>query len=135
MAPARWINLELRDSTGTPLSERSYSLTLPDGTRREGRLDHKGCLHEQVPEGVQRLSLEVAERTLELEVDAMPDADSVEGVQERLNHLNYFVGRADGDKGKFTRMALERFQRDHGLEVTGNVDAQTIDAIVQEHGA
>ncbi|MEM7159823.1 MAG: peptidoglycan-binding domain-containing protein [Myxococcota bacterium] len=135
MAPARWINLELRDSTGTPLSDRSYALTLPDGTVRRGMLDHEGRLHEQVPQGAQTLSLEVAERVLELEVDAMPEASSVEGVQERLNHLNYFVGRADGEKGRFTRMAIERFQRDHGLEVTGDVDADTVDAIVQEHGA
>ncbi|MCA9653569.1 MAG: peptidoglycan-binding protein [Myxococcales bacterium] len=135
MAPARWLNLELKDSTGSPLSFRSYVLTLPDGSRREGSLDHEGYLHEEIPPGVEGASLLVAERRFELDMSALPEADTVEGVQERLNHLNYFVGRTDGELGRFTRMAVERFQRDHGLEVTGRVDAATAERLRQEHGA
>lgn len=134
MSPARWLNMELLDSTGSPLSLRTYVLILPDGTRREGSLDHEGRLHEQIPTGAERASLLVGERRFELDMSPLPSAETVEGVQERLNHLNYFVGRTDGELGRFTRAAVERFQKDHGLEVTGRVDAQTAARLQEEHG-
>jgi hypothetical protein len=134
MASARWLNLELLDSTDAPLADRAYALYLPDGTRREGTLDANGCLHEPVPEDVAHLSLEVAERRIELDVTGMPSSDTVEGAQERLNHLNYFVGNVDGDPGRFTRNAIERFQRDHGLPITGELDEATGERLRREHG-
>lgn len=134
MALDRWLNLELRDSVGEPLRDRSYALTLPDGTRREGTLDSHGRLHERVPDGVQRLQLHVAERCLELDVVGLPAADTVLGMQERLNHLNYFVGKVDGELGRFTAMALQRFQRDHDLPPTGALDDATAGRLRGEHG-
>lgn len=134
MASARWLNLELRDSTGAPLTERAYALVLPDGTRREGTLDAAGCLHEPVPDDARQLWLEVAERRITLDVAGMPAHDTVEGAQERLNHLNYFVGNVDGDHGRFTRLAIERFQRDHGLAITGELDEATCERLRGEHG-
>lgn len=134
MVSARWLNLELRDSTGAPLADREYALTLPDGTRREGRLDAGGCLHEPVPGDAAQLWLDVAERRLTLDVAGMPAHDTVEGAQERLNHLNYFVGDVDGKLGRFTRTAIERFQRDHGLPVTGVLDLETQERLRGEHG-
>lgn len=134
MLGERWLNLELRDSTGAPLGERPYVLTLADGTQREGTLDRQGRLHEPVPRDTERLRLTVAERCFELTV-GLPPADSVEGAQERLNHLNYFVGQVDGDAGRFTAGALERFQRDQGLPVTGQLDAATARALREVHGS
>jgi murein L,D-transpeptidase YcbB/YkuD len=134
MASERWLNLELRDSVGEPLADYGYALTLPDGTRREGTLDPQGRLHERVPDGVERLQLHVAERSLELDVVGLPAADTVQGVQERLNHLNYFVGKVDGELGRFTATALQRFQRDHGLPATGELDQATAARLRGEHG-
>jgi len=134
MASERWLNLELQDSTGAPLADRAYVLLLPDGTRRAGRLDGSGCLHESVPPDVAKLWLELAERRIELDVTGMPSHDTIEGAQERLNHLNYFVGDVDGDHGRFTRNAMERFQRDHGLPVTGELDETTGERLRREHG-
>lgn len=154
MPAARWLNLELQDSTTAPLSLREYVLILcgphrgasegegegedADPTeleRREGNLDHEGKLHERIPEGVARVYLQIADRRFELLLDEMPEVDTVEGVQERLNHLNYFVGRTDGELGRFTRQAVERFQRDHALPVTGRVDEATVARLREEHGA
>lgn len=154
MPPARWLNLELQDSTKAPLSLREYVLILcgpPGGAnegegegegadpteleRREGNLDHEGKLHERIPQGVARVYLQIADRRFELMLDEMPEVDTVEGVQERLNHLNYFVGRTDGELGRFTRQAVERFQRDHELSVTGRVDEATVARLRKEYGA
>ena len=51
--------------------------------------------------------------------------DEVKKLQERLNELGYPVGRADGDFGNKTKSAIEEFQKDNGLEVTGIADAAT----------
>jgi hypothetical protein len=135
MAADRWLNLELRDSTGAPLAERPYALTLADGTCREGRLDRAGRLHEPIPAGCQRLRLDVSHRRIELDVVGLPPSDSIEGAQERLNQLHYFVGDVDRELGPFTAAALRRFQRDHALPETGALDAATADRIREEHGS
>lgn len=134
MSSVRWLNLELRDSTGAPLADRAYALTLPDGTCRHGKLDAEGRLHEPVFDPTGPLLLDVAERRLALHV-GIPAADTTEGAQERLNHLNYFAGKVDREMGRFTRAALERFQRDHGLAVNGVLDDATAVCLRGEHGA
>lgn len=135
LASPRWLNLELRDSTGAPLSGRPYALTLADGSRREGALDQSGCLFEAIPDNCDHLVLHVAQRVLELDVGAMPANDSLQGAQERLNHLHYYVGAPDGVLGPLTDAALRRFQRDHGLAVTGQLDPATVGRLLEEHGS
>lgn len=51
--------------------------------------------------------------------------EEVRKLQERLNELGYSVGQADGDFGNKTKTAIEQFQKDNGLEVTGIADAKT----------
>ncbi len=131
----RWLNLELRDSTGAPLAGRPYVLILADGTRRAGALDPAGCLSEPIPAGCERLRLDVAERELELELDALAPGDSLRGAQERLNQLHYYVGSPDGALGPLTDAALRRFQRDQGLAETGELDPRTIERLLAEHGS
>jgi hypothetical protein len=135
MGSERWLNLELRDSTGAPLAGRPYELTLADGSRREGTLDHEGCLSELLPSGCDRVTLLVAQRRIELDLIGLPPCDSIVGAQERLNHLHYSVGEPDGVLGPLTIAALSRFQRDHGLVETGVLDPATIDRLREEHGA
>lgn len=47
-------------------------------------------------------------------------------VQTRLIGLGYLKGRADGIIGNNTTDALRRFQKANGIDVTGNVDGDTI---------
>lgn len=46
-------------------------------------------------------------------------------IQQRLNSLGYNAGTPDGDYGSLTENAVEKFQRDRGLEADGVVGAQT----------
>jgi uncharacterized protein (TIGR02594 family) len=39
-----WVDLTVRDIAGQPLANERYDLTLPDGSRRQGRLDDQGRL-------------------------------------------------------------------------------------------
>ena len=54
---------------------------------------------------------------------------SVSQVQSALAREGYYSGAIDGSLGPGTRNALRRYQRDHGLAVTGRVDAPVIAAL------
>ncbi len=52
-AALTWIEITLVDETGEPLPGERFLLVLPDGSRRNGRLDDKGFARvEQIPAGV-----------------------------------------------------------------------------------
>ena len=47
-------------------------------------------------------------------------------LQRRLTELGYKPGPIDGVAGPRTTNAIKKFQHDHKLPVTGNLDAETI---------
>lgn len=58
------------------------------------------------------------------------DADSsVSQVQAALARVGYYHGAIDGSFGPATKNALRRFQRNHGLGVTGRIDRPVIEAL------
>ena len=57
----------------------------------------------------------------------------VVALQLRLNQLGYSVGTADGDFGGKTASALQKFQTDKGLPVSGKADEATWAALYDEH--
>jgi peptidoglycan hydrolase-like protein with peptidoglycan-binding domain len=59
---------------------------------------------------------------------SITDATDVRTIQNRLRQLNFYTGPADGVWGPDTQVALERFQKSHGLPV-GQVTGQTISAM------
>lgn len=50
------------------------------------------------------------------------DASLPAAVQRRLAHLGYYHGAIDGDIGPRSRHAIRRYQAEHGLPVTGDID-------------
>ena len=55
--------------------------------------------------------------------------DDVSALQQKLKALGYLTGAADGRYGAGTVKAVEAFQKDNGLEVTGRVDEDTMAAL------
>ena len=58
--------------------------------------------------------------------------DDVAQLQSRLAALNYYDGKTSGVYSNTVVAAVERFQSDNNMEVTGNVDEQTLDLIKTE---
>ncbi|QQP90552.1 peptidoglycan-binding protein [Skermanella sp. TT6] len=52
--------------------------------------------------------------------------DAVRTIQGRLKQVGLYAGETDGIWGESTQAALERFQRDRGLQVTGTVTPNTL---------
>ena len=59
--------------------------------------------------------------------------DFVRNLQEILAALGYYDGHIDGDYGWSVQRAVERWQRDHGMEPTGIVDRDTLNQIIEEY--
>jgi peptidoglycan hydrolase-like protein with peptidoglycan-binding domain len=54
------------------------------------------------------------------------NAEAVRTIQGRLRQLGLYSGDADGIWGDSTQAALERFQRDRGLQVSGSLNPNTL---------
>jgi peptidoglycan hydrolase-like protein with peptidoglycan-binding domain len=68
-------------------------------------------------------------------VAAVPQPQSspaVRDAQQRLRAVGAYAGEADGIWGSETQAAVERFQRNQGLPVTGQLDAATMTALRTE---
>ena len=57
-----------------------------------------------------------------------PDSE-ISRVQAALARQGYYRGTIDGTLGPETRNALRRYQRKHGLEVTGRIDQPVMDSL------
>ncbi|MEJ2099476.1 MAG: peptidoglycan-binding domain-containing protein [Desulfobacterales bacterium] len=130
-----WLNLLFKDSTGEALADKPFKLVIEGQDPVVGTTDGKGRLRHEVAAGIQRATLFFRHRRFELELDALPEVAEVAGVQERLNLLNYFTGRVDGQLGPLTRNALKSFQREHALEETGERDEATLRSLKKAFGA
>lgn len=58
--------------------------------------------------------------------------DRVKEIQERLAELGYFSGSIDGNFGNSTKEAVELFQEDNSLDVTGIVSNEELDLLFSE---
>ena len=54
---------------------------------------------------------------------------AVSEVQSALTRKGYYHGAIDGRMGPETRSAVRQYQRNHGMEVTGNIDQTVLDAL------
>lgn len=60
---------------------------------------------------------------------AATDPQQIRQVQEKLKEKGYNTGKVDGKMGPRTAKALRNFQRDQGIETSGQIDQQTLQAL------
>jgi len=60
------------------------------------------------------------------------DKETTKNVQEALNTLGYDCGTPDGIAGDMTNTAVSKYQKDHGLYVSGNIDDSLIKSLIDE---
>jgi peptidoglycan hydrolase-like protein with peptidoglycan-binding domain len=118
------------------LANQDYVISF-DGGERSGTTDDGGVLREGLPEAIEEATLSVAGQTLTLlldTLDPLEDESGVEAAQARLQNLGYELGNVDGDLAEKTRGALETFQADQGIGVTGVLDGPTRERLTLAHG-
>jgi peptidoglycan hydrolase-like protein with peptidoglycan-binding domain len=65
---------------------------------------------------------------------ALEPADSLAGIQARLNNLGFEAGPVDGIMGPKTRRGLNAFRRAHEMPESNSLDETTQKKIVDLHG-
>lgn len=137
--PKQELRLRILNRAGEPLAQSPYRLTVETLPKPfEGTTDGDGKLKAIVPVDAPWAVLEIDERRLRLHLKglaAMPvdDDDPMNGVSDRLGNLGYQAAAGDGNDGA-PRIPLAVFQGDAGIEVTGELDLSTRDALEKEHG-
>lgn len=58
---------------------------------------------------------------------------SVEELTSRLRELGYYDGPVEAQPWRETVLALKKFQHDHGLQVTGYPDRETMTAMRESY--
>lgn len=110
-------------------------------TRLQRRLVYLGYLDEADVDGRYGSHTETAvaryQARHQMEATGRADEETYEAImgtgvraaQERLIALGYLGGEADGVFGQDTERAIRRFQADHALVVTGQLDEATLEAL------
>lgn len=143
-SPKAWLKIMLKDADEKPIKNQPYRLNL-DGYRViQGTTDGKGLLQKEIPVGTNNASLmlDTMGITFTLQIghlDPIEEVDKkviVTGIQARLNNLGFHCGEIDGVLGERTRAAVRRFQLDvmKRKKASGEPDAETQEAMVQQHG-
>jgi hypothetical protein len=143
--PKLFLRIVVRDDEGEILANEPYTLKVGDNDYADTTND-RGLLEKEIPIGVRaaELRLENKDFTIPLQIGDLDPIDNnddtskiVTGVQARLNNLGFFCGRIDDNQGPKTTDAIRAFQRQvlGRIEPDGQLDRETREALVREHGS
>ncbi len=116
-----------------PRANQPFTL-LADGKEQKGTTDAQGIVSCFIPAQARTGELVVGQPgdvnspqiRLILEFGHLNPLNEVSGVQHRLTNLGYACAIASGELDEETRQALRTFQRDTGIEITGEIDDATL---------
>ena len=119
-----------------PRANLAYTLSI-DNTTFEGTTDGDGWIEHSIPPGAQkgRLELDDGKEDYELNLGYLDPVDQIEGVQQRLKNLGYYTGEIDGVHGDKTRTAIQFYQQENDISVSGKIDAALKDSLHSGHGS
>lgn len=119
-----------------PQANKPYQLVV-DGRIHEGRTDGDGNLWIYIPADARKATLYVGEGEYrdeyQLALRRLQPVSDLLGAQQRLNNLGYPAGPENGNLSPMIMQALMRFQRDNGLDITGENDERTQNKLLELH--
>ena len=95
---------------------------------------NEGLVEQEIPANARQGKLSIGDMEVPIRVGYMDPVEEVSGQQARLNNLGYDVGEVGTADEERMRLALEEFQFEQGLNVSGACDAQTRARLVEVHG-
>ena len=121
-----------------PLANAKYCLTVGSITI-ESSTDGDGWVREKISAAAKSARLLVSpgtedEEEYELLLGHLDPAEEDSGVVGRLNNLGFFFD-LDNTEDEGMKLALQGFQKKHGLQETGKPDAATVERLKAEHGS
>jgi hypothetical protein len=121
-----------------PRANERYWLSVDDGPFQTDTLDETGLLEAPIPPNAAKAHVFVGEGVRKTEhVFKLGNVDPISepsGSQSRLANLGYPCEH-EKHLGETTRAALREFQKDHGLNASGELDDATQNALKKAHGS
>jgi hypothetical protein len=117
-----------------PRAGESFTLTV-DGVKHEGTTSAAGLIEVPIPADARKATLVVASEEEELRflLGRLPPISEIMGVQARLNNLGFDCGGVSGELDEKARDALRAFQERVGIEVDGEPNDETREALEKWH--
>ena len=135
------LRLRLLDVNEEPLSELACTLCVENNTY-DIKSNADGFVETVIPPAAEVGWIRASDPSRGVALDerfAIGHLDPIEmmsGVATRLSHLGYDVGEdLDAPDADLLRLAIEEFQCDNDLEVTGEADDATRSKLMELHGA
>jgi hypothetical protein len=131
------LRIKLLSFIGDPLDGAACTLTV-DGAETNLKSDADGFVEMVIPPATRAATLTTDDQQYELIVGGLDPIDTPSGLQARMRNLGYDLdagdeeNRVDPDQLRF---AIELFQYDQELPITGEADEQTKLAIQKVAGA
>lgn len=132
------LRIAVEDIMGERIADTDYELVV-GSLKLNGKTDGEGLLEEEIPVDATKGKLKVGNHKWDLLIGHLNPVTSntkdkgVSGAQGRLRNLGYTAGPIDGIHGPKTRAAIEAFQADEKLDVNGELNEETREALVRVH--
>lgn len=129
------LRIALRDFDGEPVTSTSCTLTV-GSVVHEVETDADGTLDVEVSEKDDQGKIEIPSLGLAIpiRIGSLDPVDQPTGQSARLANLGYLRGEPGGDDEKRLRYAIEEFQCDQDIQVTGECDDATGARLLKVHG-
>jgi len=116
------VAMKLYKSDGKPRANEAYELMLEKGKVLKGNTDGSGVLKAAIPNDLKQAMLKLSNGKEQhpLSIGGLDPVDEVSGIQHRLGNLG-FDCPDHGDVCDATKRAIENFQAQNKLDVTGEV--------------
>jgi hypothetical protein len=121
------------DASGQPLANLRCVLQV-EGDNRSVTTDAAGRIVQRIPFAAEKALLIAGTKELEMRIGHLDPEAEVSGWYARLSNLGYPVGESDEPDDERLRFAIEEFQCDQGMQVTGVCDAATQAKLKELHG-
>ncbi len=115
-------------------ANQEYELRI-DGVLMQGKTDAEGVLLIPISPAAQQGTLTIGpdRAVFDLDLGALPPADTMRGAQTRLRNLGLYEGEITDAPDDAVKEALKRIQRLFALPVTGDLDETTRQKINDLH--
>jgi hypothetical protein len=127
------VRLKLVDLGGKPLAGVACKLA-SGGATEEATTDGDGIVAVPIPRDCTTGTLSAGKASYELAVGSLAPISDPSGQAARLMNLGYWYGDDDRwDDPDTLKLAIQLFQGDHDLEITGKADANFVAKLDQVH--
>jgi len=127
------IKMRLRDINDQPLVDKNCVLII-ELQRLELTSDGDGVIEKAISLSDKKGTLSIENYDIPLQIGSLDPVETISGQQARLASLGYYFGSIDAKEGPLFKLAVEEFQCDQNLSVTGLCDANTQDKLKKIYG-